>query len=85
LAQQCCDTTLADVIHSSQPLEEVHLQWFLYQILTALKYIHSADVSKYVISSMASGFQWSNSCYRFLRFYIEIWSLVSSEPMQTIR
>jgi mitogen-activated protein kinase 7 len=45
LAQQCCDTTLADVIHSSQPLEEVHYQWFLYQILTGLKYIHSADVS----------------------------------------
>ncbi|KAI9285133.1 kinase-like domain-containing protein [Umbelopsis sp. AD052] len=44
LAQQCCDTTLADVIHSSQPLEEVHFQWFLYQILAGLKYIHSADV-----------------------------------------
>jgi len=44
LSQQCCDTTLADVIHSSQPLEEVHYQWFLYQILTGLKYIHSADV-----------------------------------------
>jgi mitogen-activated protein kinase 7 len=45
LAQQCCDTTLADVIHSSQPLENVHYQWFLYQILTGVNYVHSADVS----------------------------------------
>ncbi|KAM3578868.1 hypothetical protein VKS41_008662 [Umbelopsis sp. WA50703] len=44
LAQQCCDTTLADVIHSSQPLENVHYQWFLYQILTGVNYVHSADV-----------------------------------------
>ncbi|KAG2183475.1 hypothetical protein INT43_006481, partial [Umbelopsis isabellina] len=44
LAQQCCDTTLADVIHSAQPLETVHHQWFLYQILTGINYIHSADV-----------------------------------------
>lgn len=56
LAQQCCDTTLADVIHSAQPLETVHHQWFLYQILTGINYIHSADVSSssFVYSSLST-------------------------------
>ncbi|KAI8391607.1 kinase-like domain-containing protein [Radiomyces spectabilis] len=44
LIQQCCDTTLADIIHSKLELEPVHYQWFMYQIFTALKYIHSANV-----------------------------------------
>jgi mitogen-activated protein kinase 7 len=36
--------SLHDVIHSQQPLDTVHAQWFLYQILSGLKYIHGADV-----------------------------------------
>ncbi|KAI7862613.1 kinase-like domain-containing protein [Spinellus fusiger] len=44
LLQECCDTTMADVIHSKLPLEPVHYQWFMYQIFSALKYIHSAHV-----------------------------------------
>ncbi|KAL0088215.1 mitogen-activated protein kinase MPS1 [Phycomyces blakesleeanus] len=44
LLQECCDTTMADVIHSKLGLEPVHYQWFIYQILSALKYIHSAHV-----------------------------------------
>ncbi|KAF7731010.1 Mitogen-activated protein kinase [Apophysomyces ossiformis] len=44
LIQECCDTTMTDVIHSKLELEPVHYQWFMYQIFSALKYIHSANV-----------------------------------------
>lgn len=44
LIQNCCDTTMADIIHSKIALEPVHYQWFMYQLLTGLKYIHSANV-----------------------------------------
>ncbi|KAI8971734.1 kinase-like domain-containing protein [Mycotypha africana] len=44
LIQTCCDTTMSDIIHSKVKLEPVHYQWFMYQIFTALKYIHSANV-----------------------------------------
>eukprot|EP00771_Trimastix_marina_P003873 gnl/Trimastix_PCT/585.p1 GENE.gnl/Trimastix_PCT/585~~gnl/Trimastix_PCT/585.p1 ORF type:complete len:374 (+),score=127.25 gnl/Trimastix_PCT/585:964-2085(+) len=38
------DTDLHQVIRSAQPLSDEHIQYFLYQILRGLKYIHSADV-----------------------------------------
>ncbi|CDS09893.1 hypothetical protein LRAMOSA02570 [Lichtheimia ramosa] len=44
LIQDCCDTTMADIIHSRQRLEAVHYQWFMYQLFSGLKYIHSANV-----------------------------------------
>lgn len=44
LIQDCCDTTMADIIHSKLELEPVHYQWFMYQIFSGLKYIHSANV-----------------------------------------
>ncbi|CEP08001.1 hypothetical protein [Parasitella parasitica] len=44
LVQSCCDTTMADIIHSKLELEPVHYQWFTYQLLSGLKYIHSANV-----------------------------------------
>ncbi|KAG2220535.1 hypothetical protein INT45_004141 [Circinella minor] len=44
LIQDCCDTTMADIIHSRLQLEPVHYQWFMYQIFTGLKFIHSANV-----------------------------------------
>ncbi|KAI9322573.1 kinase-like domain-containing protein, partial [Dichotomocladium elegans] len=44
LFQDCCDTTMADIIHSRLQLETVHYQWFMYQLFSALKYIHSANV-----------------------------------------
>ncbi|KAI8891481.1 Pkinase-domain-containing protein [Backusella circina FSU 941] len=44
LIQSCCDTTMADIIHSKVQLEPVHYQWFMYQLFSALKYIHSANV-----------------------------------------
>mmetsp|Transcript_10454 Transcript_10454/g.15279 ORF Transcript_10454/g.15279 Transcript_10454/m.15279 type:complete len:482 (+) Transcript_10454:79-1524(+) len=37
-------TDLRQIIKSNQPLTEQHIQYFLYQILRALKHIHSADV-----------------------------------------
>ncbi|KAI9469832.1 MAG: kinase-like domain-containing protein, partial [Benjaminiella poitrasii] len=44
LIQTCCDTTMADVIHSKLELEPVHYQWFMYQLFSGMKYIHSANV-----------------------------------------
>merc|ERR1719481_1711914 len=38
------ETTLARVIKSSQKLTKRHIQFFLYQMLRGLKYIHSAGV-----------------------------------------
>jgi len=38
------DTDLYQIIRSSQSLTEEHCQYFVYQILRGLKYIHSADV-----------------------------------------
>jgi mitogen-activated protein kinase 7 len=40
----CMDASLHDVIHSQQPLDTVHSQWFLFQLLSGLKYIHNANV-----------------------------------------
>lgn len=38
------ETTLAKVIHSKQVLTEKHKQYFIFQLLRGLKYIHSAGV-----------------------------------------
>ena len=38
------ETDLHQIIHSRQSLSEQHLQYFMYQILRGLKYIHSAGV-----------------------------------------
>ncbi|CAO3608653.1 unnamed protein product [Cunninghamella blakesleeana] len=44
LVLECCDTTMHDIIHSNVPLEPVHYRWFMYQMFSALHYIHSANV-----------------------------------------
>lgn len=38
------DTDLHQIIASQQPLKDDHFQYFIYQILRGLKYVHSADV-----------------------------------------
>lgn len=38
------DTDLNQIIRSSQPLTDEHCQYFLYQLLRGLKYVHSAGV-----------------------------------------
>lgn len=38
------DTDLHKVIYSSQPLLDDHVQFFVYQILRGLKFLHSAHV-----------------------------------------
>jgi serine/threonine protein kinase len=38
------ETDLASIIKSPQTLSDEHIQFFLYQILRGLKYIHSANV-----------------------------------------
>lgn len=42
--QELIDYDLAKVIHSNVVFTEFHIQWFTYQILCGIKYIHSADV-----------------------------------------
>ncbi|MEW5310096.1 MAG: hypothetical protein WDW38_001926 [Sanguina aurantia] len=38
------DTDLHQIIRSPQPLSDDHAQYFLYQVLRGLKYIHSANI-----------------------------------------
>jgi len=38
------DTDLHQIIRSPQPLTDDHVQYFIYQLFCALKYIHSASV-----------------------------------------
>lgn len=44
IALELMDTDLHQIIRSNQALSEQHCQYFLYQILRGLKYIHSANV-----------------------------------------
>ncbi|RYG69925.1 hypothetical protein EON64_01480 [archaeon] len=43
-AQDLMETDLHRIIYSRQPLTIDHIQYFVYQILRGLKYIHSANV-----------------------------------------
>mmetsp|Transcript_23828 Transcript_23828/g.18184 ORF Transcript_23828/g.18184 Transcript_23828/m.18184 type:complete len:157 (-) Transcript_23828:371-841(-) len=38
------ETDLFNIIRSNQPLTDMHIQFFLYQILRGLKFIHSAGI-----------------------------------------
>ncbi|OMO91395.1 hypothetical protein COLO4_18391 [Corchorus olitorius] len=44
IAYELMDTDLHQIIRSTQPLADDHCQYFLYQLLRGLKYIHSANV-----------------------------------------
>ncbi|KAF7805543.1 mitogen-activated protein kinase 3 [Senna tora] len=44
IATELMDTDLHHIIRSNQNLSEDHCQYFLYQILRGLKYIHSANI-----------------------------------------
>ncbi|XP_058110176.1 mitogen-activated protein kinase 3-like [Magnolia sinica] len=44
VATELMDTDLHHIIRSNQDLSEEHCQYFLYQLLRGLKYIHSANV-----------------------------------------
>ncbi|XP_028775824.1 mitogen-activated protein kinase 3 [Neltuma alba] len=44
MAMELMDTDLHHIIRSNQILSEEHCQYFLYQILRGLKYIHSANI-----------------------------------------
>lgn len=44
IVYELMDTDLHQIIKSNQPLTEDHCQYFLYQLLRGLKYIHSANV-----------------------------------------
>ncbi|XP_042501944.1 mitogen-activated protein kinase homolog NTF6-like [Macadamia integrifolia] len=44
IVYELMDTDLHQIIRSTQPLTDDHCQYFLYQVLRGLKYIHSANV-----------------------------------------
>eukprot|EP00002_Diphylleia_rotans_P039387 TRINITY_DN9115_c0_g1_i3.p1 TRINITY_DN9115_c0_g1~~TRINITY_DN9115_c0_g1_i3.p1 ORF type:complete len:378 (+),score=67.87 TRINITY_DN9115_c0_g1_i3:60-1193(+) len=44
IVSELMDTDTYQIIRSSQPLTDDHVQYFIYQILRALKYLHSAGV-----------------------------------------
>mmetsp|Transcript_27218 Transcript_27218/g.69933 ORF Transcript_27218/g.69933 Transcript_27218/m.69933 type:complete len:366 (-) Transcript_27218:67-1164(-) len=44
IVYELMDTDLHQIIRSSQPLTDDHFQYFIYQILRGLKYVHSANV-----------------------------------------
>ncbi|KAI9136677.1 kinase-like domain-containing protein [Paraphysoderma sedebokerense] len=44
LVQELMEADLHQIIRSEQPLSDAHFQYFIYQILRGLKYIHSANV-----------------------------------------
>jgi len=44
VVSELMETDLASILKSSQPLTDDHCQFFLYQILRGMKYVHSAEV-----------------------------------------
>ncbi|XP_042486155.1 mitogen-activated protein kinase homolog MMK2-like [Macadamia integrifolia] len=44
IVSELMDTDLHQIIRSKQPLTDDHCQYFLYQLLRGLKYVHSANV-----------------------------------------
>lgn len=44
IVYELMDTDLHQIIRSNQPLTEDHCQYFLYQLLRGLKYVHSANI-----------------------------------------
>eukprot|EP00850_Spirogloea_muscicola_P012422 SM000080S22937 [mRNA] locus=s80:240271:241973:- [translate_table: standard] len=44
LVYELMDTDLHQIIRSSQPLTDDHYQYFIYQLLRGLKYVHTANV-----------------------------------------
>lgn len=44
LVFEIMDTDLAQIIRSPQPLKEQHTQYFTYQLLRALEYLHSKNI-----------------------------------------
>lgn len=44
IVYDCMDTDLHQIIRSSQPLSDDHFQFFIWQLLRGLKYLHSANI-----------------------------------------
>lgn len=44
IVTELMETNLRNVISSGQPLEDTHFKYFTYQLLRALKFVHSANV-----------------------------------------
>jgi len=44
MVTELMDTDLAQILKSKQELSDQHVQFFIYQLLKGLKYIHSANV-----------------------------------------
>lgn len=55
IVSELMNTDLHQIITSAQPLTDEHVQYFIYQILRGLKYIHSAHViHRDLVSAMCS-------------------------------
>ena len=44
IISELLETDLHKIVYSKQKLTDEHVQYFLYQLLRALKYMHSANV-----------------------------------------
>ena len=44
MTMELMETDLYRVIYSTQVLTDEHIQYFIYQVLCGLKYLHSADI-----------------------------------------
>ena len=44
MTMELMDTDLSRVIYSKQELTNDHVQYFIYQIICGLKYLHSANI-----------------------------------------
>jgi len=68
IVSELMDTDLNQIIRSDQPLSDDHVQYFIYQILRALKYIHSANVLHRDLVLFFS-FSFSFSSFHLLQFF----------------
>lgn len=44
MVMECMETDLHKIIYSKNELTDEHCQYFIYQILRAMKYVHSSNV-----------------------------------------
>merc|ERR1719335_1106836 len=64
------DTDLHQIIRSSQPLSDEHCQYFIYQLLRGLKYIHSANVLHCDLKICDFGLARTNSEKEYMTEYV---------------
>lgn len=76
LVQELMEADLHQIIRSGQPLTDAHFQYFVYQICRGLKYIHSANVSSFVLLRL--GWVGHGLSNRLHRYSTVTWNQVNS-------